>query len=79
MSISVSFPQYAAKFSRIDTEKTIIVVTSCPICGSEVTRRTFEAPAKMAEVLVARDIDRESYWRHLTKQHPEHFDEGVGS
>jgi len=25
------------------------------------------------------DIDRESYWRHLTRQHPERFDDGVAS
>jgi hypothetical protein len=75
--INVEFPQYAAKFTRIETDASIILVVTCPLCECEVMRRTYDTPIRYEMVLAARAVDRETYWSHLVKSHPDHFEESA--
>lgn len=79
MSLRISFPQYAAVMERTETDATATITVRCPLCSGEVTRRTFEMPTPYSQIVAARDMDREAYWRHLVTSHPERFDEGVAS
>ena len=68
-------------------DKTITLIARCPICGSEVLRRTWDkVPDQMSEPLTDEAVqarrrdaraDRKLYWSHLTTQHPERFDESA--
>ena len=39
--VRVNFPQYAAKVEVIGEPPNVTVVVSCPICGKELTKRTW--------------------------------------
>jgi hypothetical protein len=73
--LHIDFPQYSAKFERVETDKSVTIIISCPICDSEVLRRTFEnVPDNQAEIAEmtkeARAVDKDTYWLHLTREHP---------
>jgi len=79
LDVRVEFPQYAPKWEEERDGPNVRLTARCPLCGKAITTRFWlrldETPIPNETLLQQSSVDREEYWVHLTRAHPEQFQE----